>query len=127
MCKRTIEIGIVPKPVITHLEVGPGECHTVHFFETTMSGEIFNPNPTVFATTRSTRSLPPGARLESLWLDDGENRDEELDDSNEYEAIDQDEIFGTSRSLCLCHLHTGSSHTLIKSSYGRSPTLNIET
>ena len=67
---------------------------TVLLTETAMSGEIFNPNPVVFAPTKSTRSLPPGVRLNSLWLDDGEARDEELDDSNETEAIDQDEIFG---------------------------------
>ncbi|KAH9934962.1 uncharacterized protein B0H18DRAFT_1114781 [Fomitopsis serialis] len=64
-----------------------------------MSGEVFNPNPTVFATTKSARSLPPGVRLNSLWLDDGEHRDEELDDSNETEAIDQDEIFELIRSI----------------------------
>lgn len=66
-----------------------------------MSGEVFNPNPIIFAPTKSTRSLPPGVRLDSLWLDDGENRDEEQDDSNEIEAIDQDEIFGMSGTFAL--------------------------
>ncbi|EPS98593.1 hypothetical protein FOMPIDRAFT_1126273 [Fomitopsis schrenkii] len=64
-----------------------------------MSSEIFNPNPTIFAPTKSARSLPPGVRLHSLWLDDGENRDEEQDDSNAFEAIDQDEIFELIRSI----------------------------
>lgn len=59
-----------------------------------MSGEAFNPNPIVFAPTKSARSLPLGVRLNSLWLEDDEQRDDDLDDSNETEAIDQDEIFG---------------------------------
>ncbi len=61
-----------------------------------MSSEIFNPNPTIFAPTKSKKSSTY-ARSHSIWLDDGElDQDDEYDQSDETETIDQDEIFGTS-------------------------------
>ncbi|RPD59193.1 hypothetical protein L226DRAFT_536202 [Lentinus tigrinus ALCF2SS1-7] len=66
-----------------------------------MSSEVFNPNPTIFAPTKSKKSTKTYARLHSLWLDDGENDgyDEEYDQSDEPETIDQDEIFELIRSI----------------------------
>lgn len=60
--------------------------------------EVFNPNPTVFATAKAPRAAQ-FAKPHSLWLED-ENTDSEREeeDSNEVEAIDQDEIFGWSAS-----------------------------
>lgn len=56
-----------------------------------MTGEIFNPNPTVFSPIRTT-----GRKAEysgqSLWIDDSGESDNEADKA---ELIDQDEIFGT--------------------------------
>ncbi len=61
-----------------------------------MSSEIFNPNPTIFAPTKSKKSSTY-ARSHSIWLDDGEHdQDDEYDQSDEPETIDQDEIFGMS-------------------------------
>ena len=58
--------------------------------------EVFNPNPTVFVTTRSSKASH-FSKPHSLWLDDADSDREhdEDDESNEIEAIDQDEIFGT--------------------------------
>ncbi|PCH38425.1 hypothetical protein WOLCODRAFT_130886 [Wolfiporia cocos MD-104 SS10] len=64
-----------------------------------MSSEVFNPNPTVFATARSNRGLPAHYKANSLWLDDGTHDIEEDDESNEVEVIDQDEIFELIRSI----------------------------
>lgn len=60
-----------------------------------MSTEIFNPNPTVFAPTKSHRAAQ-FAKPHSLWLndEDTDSEREDADESNEVEAIDQDEIFG---------------------------------
>lgn len=57
--------------------------------------EVFNPNPTIFAPTKSHRAAQ-FAKPHSLWLND-EDLDPEReieDESLEVEAIDQDEIFG---------------------------------
>ena len=55
---------------------------------TTMPVEVYNANPTVFATGKSSRQY----RQQSLWMDDdiisGDNNDE-------VEEIDSEEIFGT--------------------------------
>ena len=62
-----------------------------------MSTEAFNPNPTIFVTSKAKKSAHSYAKPHSLWLDDGEEReDDEYDQSDEPEAIDQDEIFGAS-------------------------------
>lgn len=64
---------------------------------TAMATEVFNPNPTIFATTKAKKSAHAFAKPHSLWLDDAELRgdgDDEYDQSDEPEAIDQDEIFG---------------------------------
>ena len=57
--------------------------------------ESFNPNPTVFAPTKSHRAAQ-FAKAHSLWLDDSDSdrEREEEDESNDVEEIDQDEIFG---------------------------------
>ncbi len=55
-----------------------------------MPAEIFNPNPVVFAPTKS---LGRKSELlsQSLWFDEHTSSDDEADD---VELIDQDEIFG---------------------------------
>jgi hypothetical protein len=57
--------------------------------------EVFNPNPTIFVPTKSQRAVQ-FAKPQSLWLDDrtSDHELEEDDESNDVEAIDQDEIFG---------------------------------
>ncbi|KAJ3999241.1 hypothetical protein F5050DRAFT_1709866 [Lentinula boryana] len=61
-----------------------------------MSGEIFNPNPTVFRS--STKSHSPRRLLaakKSLWINEYEaSQLVQVVDDEEEEAIDQDEIFG---------------------------------
>lgn len=61
-----------------------------------MSAEIFNPNPTIFITTKS-RSPSTFSKGNSLWLDDGDDSDleERREDSPEIEDIDREEIFGS--------------------------------
>ena len=61
-----------------------------------MSAEIFNPNPTIFITTKL-RSPSAFSKGNSLWLDDGDDSDleERRDDSPEIEDIDREEIFGS--------------------------------
>lgn len=55
--------------------------------------EVFNPNPTIFAPTKSRHSQ--FAKPHSLWLEDSDSdHDAEEDESDEVEQIDQDEIFG---------------------------------
>ncbi|KAJ3809616.1 FAM96B protein [Lentinula lateritia] len=66
-----------------------------------MSGEIFNPNPTVFrssAKSHSSRSLLTAKK--SLWINEPEwsQPDQETDEEEE-EAIDQDEIFDLIRNI----------------------------
>ncbi|EKM55959.1 uncharacterized protein PHACADRAFT_256936 [Phanerochaete carnosa HHB-10118-sp] len=65
-----------------------------------MSMEIFNPNPTVFATAKAPRAAQ-FAKPHSLWLEDDttDSEREQEDESNEVEAIDQDEIFDLIRSI----------------------------
>ncbi|KIP02638.1 hypothetical protein PHLGIDRAFT_20430 [Phlebiopsis gigantea 11061_1 CR5-6] len=62
--------------------------------------EVFNPNPTVFAPTKSHR-VAQFAKPHSLWLNDADSdqEGEYEDESNEVEAIDQDEIFELIRSI----------------------------
>ena len=62
--------------------------------------EVFNPNPTIFAPTKSHRAAQ-FAKPHSLWLNDADSdQDREYeDDSNDVEAIDQDEIFGELASV----------------------------
>lgn len=56
-----------------------------------MTAEIFNPNPVVFSTSKSSaRKLD--ASFHSLWMDDTNQFDDERDEA---EPIDQNEIFGT--------------------------------
>jgi len=60
-----------------------------------MTGEIFNPNPVVFSTSKTSgRKLD--ATVHSLWMEDTSQSDDETD---EVEAIDQDEIFDLIRSI----------------------------
>lgn len=60
-----------------------------------MPAEVYNANPTVFATSKTS------AASRSLWIDDIDAwRDEE---SDEVEPIDADEIFGAHRSFYLTH------------------------
>jgi len=64
-----------------------------------MSTEAFNPNPTIFAPAKSSRSVPAYAKANSLWLDEDELDYEGEDESNESEEIDQEEIFELIRSI----------------------------
>ena len=59
-----------------------------------MAGEIFNPNPVVFSASKNSGRKADVA-VHSLWID-GTNKIE--DETDEVEAIDQDEIFGTGSS-----------------------------
>ena len=60
-----------------------------------MSAEVFNPNPTIFAPTKARKATYASSKPHSLWIDDGEQTDEEeYDQSDAAEVIDQDEIFG---------------------------------
>jgi hypothetical protein len=55
-----------------------------------MAGEIFNPNPVVFSASKNS-GRKVDVSVHSLWIDDTNQFEEETD---EVEAIDQDEIFG---------------------------------
>lgn len=70
---------------------------------TTMPAEIYNANPTVFATGKPSRHS--SLKTQSLWM--GEN-DSTLDDDSEVEEIDSDEIFGT-YSLFVCRKESNTT------------------
>lgn len=60
--------------------------------------EAYNPNPTVLrpSTSSSRREL---RALTNLWdIDDSERDTDDGEDADELEEIDQDEIFGMSKS-----------------------------
>lgn len=59
-----------------------------------MAGEIFNPNPVVFSTSKNS-GRKADVSVHSLWIVDTNQIEEETD---EVEVIDQDEIFGTPTS-----------------------------
>jgi hypothetical protein len=63
-----------------------------HQISTTMPGEVFNPNPTVFSLAK-----PIGRKSDlpsySLWMHEVADTEDAAD---EIEPIDQDEIFGRS-------------------------------
>ncbi|KAG2364974.1 FAM96B protein [Suillus spraguei] len=61
-----------------------------------MNGEIFNANPTVYASKPSTRKSKFEAG-QSLWID--EQYEPELSSESEVEPIDEDEIFDLIRSI----------------------------
>ena len=88
-----------------------------------MAGEIFNPNPIVFSTSKTSgRKLDASAH--SLWIDDANKPDDETD---EVEAIDQDEIFGTA---CLDPIPAKLTLTVVsleQISFARYTTQNIRT
>lgn len=73
--------------------VGAALCEDT-LTDSAMSTEAFNPNPTIFAPAKSSRSVPAYAKANSLWLDEDEPDYEGEDESNESEEIDQEEIFG---------------------------------
>ena len=59
-----------------------------------MTSEVFNPNPTIIATSGpSTRRRASQAR-HSLWLSDDDEDSTTYDSDDEPEPIDADEIFG---------------------------------
>lgn len=55
-----------------------------------MAGEIFNPNPVVFSASKNS-GRKADVSVHSLWIDDTNQIEDETD---EVEAIDQDEIYG---------------------------------
>jgi len=59
-----------------------------------MSSELFNANPTIFSSTKSSSSRITEHSAQSLWLRDPTDSSDTEDESNEREEIDQDEIFG---------------------------------
>lgn len=83
-----------------------------------MSTEVFNPNPTIFVTSKARKQTYASVKPHSLWLDDREgNEEDEYDQSDEAEVIDQDEIFGTSLpGVAQCsndsaHIYACRTHT----------------
>lgn len=65
------------------------------FFPSTMSSELFNANPTVFSSTKSSPSRITEHSAQSLWLWDQNDGSDTENEDGEVEEIDQDEIFGT--------------------------------
>ena len=59
-----------------------------------MDSQVFNPNPTIFATTQPTASRRAAQARLSLWLLDGGDDYSDYDSDGEPEPIDADEIFG---------------------------------
>jgi metal-sulfur cluster biosynthetic enzyme len=59
-----------------------------------MDSQVFNPNPTIFATTKPTASRRAAQARRSLWLLDGGDNSSDYDSDGEAEPIDADEIFG---------------------------------
>ncbi|KAJ7221703.1 hypothetical protein GGX14DRAFT_514668 [Mycena pura] len=61
-----------------------------------MAVEIFNPNPTVFAPVKPSKS----SKAASLWLTDADDTDANAENTNDApEPIDQEEIFDLIRSI----------------------------
>ncbi|PPQ67647.1 hypothetical protein CVT25_012675 [Psilocybe cyanescens] len=60
-----------------------------------MPGEIFNPNPVVFSTSKSA-GRQSDLLAHSLWINDSSQSEDEADD---VEPIDQDEIYDLIRSI----------------------------
>ena len=66
-------------------------CHNQWPFDPPlMLTEIFNPNPTVFSTTKAQRRFELSPH--SLWV--GDDAQDEFEPDNSVEPIDQEEIFG---------------------------------
>ena len=83
-CSRKSEESL---STLNDLYSSPGICHL-------MSSEVFNPNPTIFVSTK-TRTATAFSKKNSLWLAEEETSD--VDDSellSDIEDIDQEEIFG---------------------------------
>ncbi|KAJ7611678.1 hypothetical protein FB45DRAFT_314206 [Roridomyces roridus] len=60
-----------------------------------MAVEIFNPNPTIFTSSKPSKSLKP----ESIWVSDPFDIKDDADTFESDELIDQDEIFDLIRSI----------------------------
>lgn len=60
--------------------------------------EIFNANPTIYASSKPHTRKSDLDNGHSLWIGDVQNGE---DDSDEVEPIDQDEIFGASIYLSI--------------------------
>ena len=65
-----------------------------------MDSQIFNPNPTIIATTQPTATRRAAQARLSLWLLDGGDDSDAYDSDGEPEPIDADEVFGTISYLC---------------------------
>ena len=65
-----------------------------------MTGEIFNPNPTVFSPSKPI-SRKSDTSAQSLWMGDASKID---DSTDEVELIDQDEIYGMPTYYCMNNL-----------------------
>ncbi|KAH7910628.1 FAM96B protein [Hygrophoropsis aurantiaca] len=63
-----------------------------------MNGEVFNPNPTVFALSKRSGRKSKFETGQSLWIDNDSQLEHTEEDSEE-ESIDQDEIYDLIRSI----------------------------
>jgi hypothetical protein len=80
----------------SHGRVTCVELHNIKFRHSTSMPEIFNPNPTIFATPSKLSSRRKASLGDSLW--DEENDHDSINDTDDIEPIDQEEIFGASLS-----------------------------
>lgn len=71
--------------------------------------EIYNANPTVFATSKASKSSR--VNVKSLWPDDADDSNNFENDIDEPEPIDAGEIFGM--------------HVLLVASFGRLTVRNL--
>ncbi|KAH9055932.1 hypothetical protein EDB87DRAFT_1638469 [Lactarius vividus] len=64
-----------------------------------MDSQIFNPNPTIVATTQPIVRRKTIQARQSLWLSDGDDDSGFYDSDGEPEPIDADEVFDLIRSI----------------------------
>ena len=84
-----------------------------------MPAEVYNANPTIFATSKTTKS---SIASHSLWIDDSDSP--RYGETDEPEPIDSDEIFGvySFRRLCDCG---SDKYLILQNTFGISLTRNI--
>jgi hypothetical protein len=87
-----------------------------------MDSQIFNPNPTIFATTQPTASRRAAQASLSLWLLDEGDNSSDYDSDGEAEPIDADEIFGVIFSVSRLDFTNGALvEDLIRNQRSRAP------
>jgi hypothetical protein len=86
-----------------------------------MPSEVYNPNPTIFKPTQSSKF----AAADKLWIEDEEDEKPAIDEEDDsVEPIDNNEIFGMFNTL---RVATSSFNSIIKTSYGIYETRSIPT